>query len=113
MKAYFITIVIMLTSVISLSGMNNESNDTEKTVVDIDKTKVGNPSEIERSMDLSTIEAYLYPRQGLVEILLYNIGDATVQLVNSNYQVVWSNYVVTDTPTLLFIDTYTNSGRNY
>lgn len=30
MKAYFITIVIMLTSVISLSGMNNESNDTEK-----------------------------------------------------------------------------------
>lgn len=113
MKAYFITIVIMLTSVISLSGMNNESNDTEKTVVDIDKTKVGNPSEIERSIDFSTIEAYVYPRQGLVEVLLCNIGDATVQLVNSNYQVVWSNYVVTDTPVLLFIDTYSNSGTFY
>lgn len=113
MKNYFITIVLMLASTILLSGMNNESNDTEKTVVEIDKTKVGNPSEIERSMNLSTIEAYVYPRQGLVEVLLCNIGDATVRLVNSNYQVVWSNYVETDTQSLLFIDIYSNSGTFY
>ena len=113
MKYYFITIVLMLASTVSLSGMNNLCGDSDKKIVDIDKTKVNDPSEIERSIDFSTIEAYVYPGQGLVEVLLCNIGDATVRLVNSNYQVVWSDYVETDTPALLFIDTYSNSGTFY
>ena len=64
-------------------------------------------------MDFIIIEACAYPSQGIVEVTLYNIGSASVSLINSNGQVVSSEYVQTDTPTVVYLDTFFTSGTYY
>ncbi len=113
MKEYFAIISLLFAGVMSIYGMDNNSNDSEKVIMEIDKTKINWSTDIERSIDFTTIEAYAYPSQGLVEVLLHNIGNASVRLVNSNGQVVSSDYVQTDTPTVVYLDTFSTSGIFY
>ena len=82
-------------------------------IFDINKSKIDWTTDIERSLDVSIIEACAYPSQGLVEVTLYNIGNASVRLINSNGQVVSSDYVQTDAPTVVYLDTFSTSGTFY
>ena len=81
--------------------------------MEIDKTKINWSTDIERSIDFITIEAYAYPSQGLVEVVLYNIGNASVRLINANGQVVSSDYVQTDMLTTVYLDASSANGTYY
>ena len=113
MKKYFAIISLLLAGVISLYGMNSHSNESESVIVEINKSKIDWSTDIERSIDFSVIEAVAYPKLGLVEVTLHNIGDATVRLINSNNQVVSSDYVQTDMLTTVYLDTFSTSGTFY
>ncbi len=113
MKKYFAIILLLFAGMVSVYGMDKNSYDSEKVIMEIDKTKINWSTDIERSIDFITIEAYAYPNQGLVEVILCNIGNASVRLLNSNGQVVSSDYVQTDTPTVVYLDTFTTSGIFY
>ena len=112
-KKYFAIISLLFAGMVSVYGMDNSSNDSEKVIMEIDKTKINWSTDIERSIDFITIEAYAYPSQGLVEVVLYNIGNASVRLINANGQVVSSDYVQTDTPITIYLDTLSTNGTYY
>ena len=113
MKKYLAIISLLFAGMVSVYGMDNSSNDSEKVIMEIDKTKINWSTDIERSIDFITIEAYAYPSQGLVEVVLYNIGNASVRLINANGHVVSSDYVQTDTPITIYLDTLSTSGTYY
>ena len=113
MKKYLAIISLLFAGMVSVYGMDNSSNDSEKVIMEIDKTKINWSTDIERSIDFITIEASAYPSQGLVEVVLYNIGNASVRLINANGQVVSSDYVQTDTSITIYLDTLSTSGTYY
>ena len=113
MKKYLAIISLLFAGMVSVYGMDNSSNDSEKVIMEIDRTKINWSTDIERSIDFITIEAYAYPSQGLVEVVLYNIGNASVRLINANGQVVSSDYVQTDAPTVVYLDTFSTNGTFY
>ncbi len=113
MKKYFAIILLLFAGMVSVYGIDNSSNDSEKVIMEIDKTKINWSTDIERSIDFITIEAYAYPSQGLVEVVLYNIGNASVRLINANGQVVSSDYVQTDMLTTVYLDASSANGTYY
>jgi hypothetical protein len=113
MKNFISIILLLLAGLTTAYGMDNKSGDSEKVLMEIDKTKINWTTDIERSMDYAIIEACLYPSQGLVEVTLHNIGNASVSLINSNNQVVSSDYVQTDMLTTVYLYTFSSSGTYY
>ena len=113
MKKYFAIISLLFAGLVSVYGMDKNSNDSEKVIMEIDKTKINWSTDIERSIDFTTIEAYAYPSQGLVEVVLYNIGNVSVRLINANGQVISSDYVQTDMPITIYLNTSSTSGTYY
>lgn len=113
MKKYFGIISLLLTGVISLYGMGNHSNKSDSVIIEINKSKIYWSTDIERAGTFSIIEACGYPALGLVEVTLYNIGNSTVRLINSNDQVVSSDYVPTDMPTVVYLNTFSTNGTYY
>ena len=115
MKKYFAIFALVFASVISVYGQHKQAADSGAVIVDMNKQTIGMPTHgTGRSLDASVIiEACAYPSQGLVEVTLYNIGNASVSLINSNGQVVSSDYVQTDAPTVVYLDTFSTSGTFY
>ena len=113
MKKYFAIFALVFASVISAYGMINLDSDSVFFKINTQKIQVGTGQNMERSMDYITVEACAYPSQGFVEVTLYNIGNASVSLINSNGQVVSSDYVLTDAPTVVYLDTFSTSGTFY
>lgn len=114
MKKYFAIFALVFASVISVYGMDKLDSDSEAVIFDMNKHIMTPTIGTGRSLDAYVvIEACAYPSQGLVEVKLYNIGNASVSLINSNGQVVSSNYVQTDAPTVVYLDTYSTSGTFY
>ena len=113
MKKYFAIFALLFASVISAYGMIKLNTDSVLFQINTQKIQVGTEPNMERSMDYITVEACAYPSQGLVEVKLYNIGNASVSLINSNGQVVSSDYVQTDAPTVVYLDTFYTSGTFY
>lgn len=113
MKKYFAIFALVMASVISAYGMIKLDSDSVLFKINTQKIQVGTGPNMERSIDYMTVEACAYPSQGLVEVSLYNIGNASVSLINSNGQVVSSDYVQTDAPTVVYLDTFSTSGTFY
>ena len=113
MKKYFAIFALVFASVISAYGMIKLDSDSVFFKINTQKIQVGTGPNMERSMDYITVEACAYPGQGLVEVTLYNIGNASVRLINSNGQVVSSDCVQTDAPIVVYLDTYSTSGTFY
>lgn len=113
MKKYFAIFALVFASVISAYGMIKLNTDSVFFQINTQKIQVGTGPNMERSMDYITVEACAYPSQGLVEVKLYNIGNASVSLINSNGQVVSSDCVLTDAPTVVYLDTFSTSGTFY
>ncbi|MBR5824898.1 MAG: hypothetical protein IKY67_12260 [Paludibacteraceae bacterium] len=93
--------------------MGKFNSESRPIIIDMVTDQIKPGHNIERTMDFIIIEACAYPSQGLVEVTLYNIGNASVRLVNSNGQVIGSDYVQTDTPTVVYLDTFSTSGTFY
>lgn len=114
MKKYFAIFALVMASVISVYGMDKLDSDSEAVIFDMNKHIMTPTIGTGRSLDAYVvIEACAYPSQGLVEVTLYNIGSASVSLINSNGQVVSSDYVQTDAPIVVYLDTYSTSGTFY
>lgn len=112
MKKYLAIFALIFASTISTYGMNYVANDSDIVVIKFDHNKI-TWNGTERSLDYYIIEACAYLGQGIVEVSLYNIGSASVSLINSNGQVVSSDYVQTDAPTVVYLDTFSTSGTFY
>lgn len=113
MKKYFAIFALVFASVLSVYGMGKFNSESRPIIIDMVTDQIKPGHNIERTMDFTTIEACAYPSQGLVEVTLYNIGNASVSLINSNGQVVSSDYVQTDAPTVVYLDTLSTSGTFY
>lgn len=114
MKKYFAVFALVFASVISAYGMMDKPKDSDSKMVDISITSTNFPTHRSgNSIEYPVIEAYVYPSLGLVEVTLENSGDASVRLINSNGQVVSSDYVQTDAPTVVYLDTFSTSGTFY
>ena len=111
MKKYFAFVLLMFTYSISAYGISK--TETVPVVVDLLTHRLNSDCNRERSMDFVIIEACAYTNPGLVEVTLFNIGNASVNLINSNGQVVSSEYVQTDTPTVVYLETFYTSGTYY
>lgn len=113
MKKHFAIFALVFASVISAYGFEKFDKDSDPVVVEIIKEKLKSGTDVERSLDVHIIEACVYPSQEMVEVTLYNIGDASVRLINSNGQVVSSDFVQTDALTVVYLNTYSTSGTFY
>ncbi len=113
MKKYFAIFALVLASAFSAYGFNKLDKDPDSVVIELIKETVNTGSDRERTLDFVIIEACAYPSQEMVEVTLYNIGDASVRLINSNGQVVSADYLQTDALTVVYLNTYSTSGTFY
>lgn len=114
MKKYFAIFTLAVASVISVYGMNENPNGPNTDIVDIRISKTNYPTHrSSNSFEHPTIEAYIHYSQGLVEVILCDVSNAMVRLIDANGQVVSSDYVQTDAPTVVYLDTFSTSGTFY
>ncbi len=76
-------------------------------------TNQSNSDNQERSILYWEVSAYIYPASGVIEINLYNIGDATVSLVNANGEVVDTAEVETSIPSTVTLQVDGSSNIYY
>lgn len=115
MKKYFVIVSLLLVGVVSLYGVNEdeEKEEPKKVILEIDKNHVDGDNDVERSIEFPVIEAYAYPKFGIVAVTLHDIGDATVSLVDSNKNVVSSDFVDTSMPIIVYLDAHSTTGTYY
>ena len=78
------------------------------------KTKTQSTTDTqERSLHYWELDAYVYPTSGIVEVSLYNIGDATISLVNANGEVVDTAEVDTSIPSTVTLQVDGSSNIYY
>lgn len=84
----------------SAFGQNSGDSDTPVPVgITVHKKEVMSTTDTqERSLQYWEVSAYVHPVSEEVEVNLYNIGDATVSLVNANGEVVDTAEVDTSIP---------------
>lgn len=113
MKRYVIMcIVLLLAGTISLFGETNSIN-AEKKLVKVEKIYKGHVSNYPRPVSLYTIEVYMYPDLGEVEVTLYNIGAAEIGLYDSNGQEICYDCVDTDIPVTVNLSAMASHGTFY
>lgn len=110
MKKVFAIFTLLLAGIVSAYGATNSSNESDKEYVELKKGKNSETTNHERSIECSIIEAYSYPESGMVEVTLYNIGVATICLIDSNNQTVCSETVGTDIVTTVYLTAPTVNG---
>lgn len=101
---------LLIANSVSLYGINNPEDEPESVQVEIYKSKIDWTSDIERSEPYCCIQAYAFPSNGMVEVFLHNIGSATVYLFNCNNQVICTERVQTDDPTIVYLNAFTTEG---
>ena len=110
MKKVFAIFTLLLVGFVAAHGAANSSNESDKEYVELKKGKNSETTNHERSIECSIIEAYSYPESGMVEVTLYNIGGATVSLIDSNNQTVCSETVETEVATTIYLTAPTVNG---
>lgn len=110
MKNFIAIISLLLAGVVSAYGTTNGSNESDKDPIELNKEKTNESTGHERSLEYSIIEAYSYSDNEMVEVTLYNIGSATVSLIDSNNQTVYSETVETEVATTVYLTAPTVNG---
>lgn len=98
-------------SICSVSGMPNRFSDDAKSRIETEIKISTGGLDVDRSISLYTIEAFLFPATGIVEVNLSDIGMAEVYVVDSNNQIVDYDSVNTDIPSSVYLST--NGSGNY
>lgn len=98
-------------SICSVSGMSNRFSDDAKSRIETEIKISTGGLDVDRSISLYTIEAFLFPATGIVEVNLSDIGMAEVYVVDSNNQIVDYDSVNTDIPSSVYLST--NGSGNY
>ena len=112
MKKFYFTIVMLALSICSVSGMPNRLSDDAKSRIETVIKIVTGGLDVDRSISFYTIEAFVFPATGIVEVNLSDIGMAEVYVVDSNNQIVDYDYVNTDIPSSVYLST-NGSGDYY
>ena len=89
------------------------STEDEKTKIDLDKEIGNKENEKERSLELPYVTAYLIAGQNEVEVELFSVGEAYIAILNSFGQVVASDIVLTNIPTLTTLEVPAGKGMYY
>jgi len=110
MKNFIAIISLLLAGVVSAYGTTNSSNESNKNSIELNKEKTHESTGQERSLEYSIIEAYSYSDSGIVEVTLFNIGGATVSLIDSNNQIVCLETVETEVATTVYLTAPTVNG---
>lgn len=105
MKKFYFTIVMLALSICSVSGMPNRLSDDAKSRIETVIKIVTGGLDVDRSISLYTIEAFIFPATGIVEVNLSDIGMAEVYVVDSNNQIVDYDSVNTDIPSTVYLST--------
>lgn len=114
MKTFILSAMLCLAT---FSAFGQNSGDSEPPVSIImmghTNTNQSNSDNQERSLHYWELNAYAYPTSGVVEVNLYNIGDATVSLVNANGEVVDTAEVDTSIPSTVTVQVDGSSNIYY
>ncbi len=114
MKRYFTIISMFLIGAFSLFGENiSVESQTDIIIVKTDTIYKPGTFNRDRSANPYSIEVYLYPAIGEVEVSLYNIGAAEIGLYDSNGQEVCYDCVNTDIPVTVNLSTMASHGTFY
>ncbi len=105
MKKIITTILMLAVSITSLLVMANESSEEVKTRIEILPGSVTDNLTPDRSIDLSSIDAFVFPRTGEVEVILYGIGTAEVYLIDSCGHTVDYAYTRMEIPSTIYLST--------
>lgn len=105
MKKIYFTIVMLALSICSVSGMPNRLSDDAKSRIETVIKIVTGGLDVDRSISFYTIEAFVFPATGIVEVNLSDIGMAEVYVVDSNNQIVDYDSVNTDIPSTVYLST--------
>ncbi len=96
----FISLNIFNVTTFCYASSDSNNNKPEIVEIDIDKSSsIGNKDK-DRSIDFYQVEALVYKSSNTLEVSLYNIGEATVYILNEYNQVVYSETVNTGTPSI-------------
>ena len=110
MKKVFAIFTLLLAGFVAAHGAANSSNESDKNSIELNKENIHESTGHERSLEYSIIEAYSYSDNEMVEVTLYNIGCATVSLIDSNNQTVCSETVETEVATTVYLTAPTLNG---
>lgn len=99
MKTFILSAMLCLATLCAF-GQNCGDSDTPVPIIMMGHTNTNqsNSDNQERSILYWEVSAYIYPASGVIEVNLFNIGDATVSLVNVNGKVVDTAEVDTSIP---------------
>ena len=114
MKTLILSAVVCLATLCAF-GQNNEDTNTPVPVgMTVHKKEAITSTDTqERSLQYWEVDAYVHPTSGEVEVNLYNIGNATVSLVNANGIVVGSTEVDTSIPSTVTLQVDGSSSTYY
>lgn len=97
MKKIIATMMLLMTANVSSIATAEDKNSSGPTRIEMDITNTSS-NEYERSTSIPVVEANFYFNIYEVAVSLYNIGDATVSLVNAEGEVVDTAEVDTSIP---------------
>lgn len=99
MKTFILSAMLCLATLCAFGQNNGDSETPAPIIMQQHKTKTQSTTDTqERSLHYWEVDAYVHPISGEVEVNLYNIGNATVSLVDANGEVVDTAEVETSIP---------------
>lgn len=114
MKTLFLSAVLCLATLCAFGQNSGDSGTPVPVGITVHEQEAMTSTDTqERSLHYWEVDAYIYPASGEVEINLYNIGNATVSLVNANGKVVDTTEVDTNIPATVTLQTDGSSNTYY
>lgn len=108
MRKVFLIIAIIVTAV--TYGISSSCYYTDKEKIDLERENV-EAKEHPPERSVYNIEAYIYRNSNILEFNLFNIGIASISVMNSSGELVFAQSVCTDMPVVLHcpLFSYTDS----
>lgn len=114
MKTFILTAMLCFATFGAFGQSNGNSETTVPVGLTVHKQEILSSTDTqERSLYHWELDACVYPETGEVEVNLYNIGNATISLVNANGKVVGSTEVETSIPSTVILQADGSSNVYY
>lgn len=114
MKTFILSAMLCLATFSAFGQNSGDSGAPVAVIMEVHKTKTQSTTDTqERSLQYWEVSAYVHSISGEVEVNLYNIGDATVSLVNANGEVVDTAEVETSIPSTVTLQVDGSSNIYY
>ncbi|MBQ8220271.1 MAG: hypothetical protein IJZ31_03525 [Bacteroidaceae bacterium] len=102
MKTFILSAMLCLATLGAFGQSNGDSETPVPVGITVHEQEIiASTDTQERSLQYWEVSAYVHPISGEVEVNLYNIGDATISIVNADGEVVDSAEVNTSIPSVV------------